>query len=224
LVAEIEAQNVMIKLNFQEKKIGLREENNLAILIKVEEDLQTIEEMEIEINLEIRKNHTMEIEILEEDPLETEVVVVEAIVTNLLEEEAVAEVDTVTTLLEEEAVAVVDTVTTLLEEEVVAVVDTVTTLLEEEVVAVVDMVTTLLEEEVVAVVDTVTNPRGIMVEVEVMETAMVETITEAETLVTNLIQAKNSTTERRIQVKNENLRIRATETTNVKLISFNYDM
>ena len=63
-----------------------------------------------------------------------------------------------------------------------------------------------------------------MVEVEVMETAMVETITEAETLVTNLIQAKNSTTERRIQVKNENLRIRATETTNVKLISFNYDM
>ncbi len=68
-------------------------------------------------------------------------------------------------------------------------------------VAVVDTVTTLLEEEVVAVVDTVTNPRGIMVEVEVMETAMVETITEAETLVTNLIQAKNSTTERRIQVK-----------------------
>jgi hypothetical protein len=111
---------------------------------------------------------------------------------------------------------------------VVAVVDMATTLLEEEVVAVVDTVTTLLEEEVEAEVDMVTNPRGIMVEdenmvttlleeeVEVMETAMVETITEAETLVANLIQAKNSTMERKTLGKNENLRIKVIEITNVK--------
>jgi len=111
LVVEIETKNVMVKFDFQEKKIGLREKSSLAILIEVEEDLQTREEMQIETNLEIRKNHTMEIEILEEDHLVTEAAEVEInMVTNLLEEEVVAVVDTVTNLLEEEAAAEVEAI------------------------------------------------------------------------------------------------------------------
>jgi hypothetical protein len=88
------------------------------------------------------------------------------------------------------------------------------------------MVTNLLEVEAM-----VTNPREIMVEVEnmvttlleeeeeeveVMETAMVETITGAGTQVTNLIQVKNFTTERRTLVKSENLRTKVIEITNVR--------
>ena len=159
---------LLVKFDFQEKKIGLREKNSLAIQIEAEEDLQQIEEMEIAINLEIRKNHTMEIEILEEGPLETEVE----------EAEAVAEVDTVTNLLEAEAVAEVDTATTLLEEEAAAEVEA------------------------------------------IMEIEMVETITEAETLGIDLTQAKNSLVERKILGKNENLRTKVTEITNVNLNNY----
>jgi hypothetical protein len=88
------------------------------------------------------------------------------------------------------------------------VVDTVTTLLVEGVVAEVDTATTLLEEEAAAEVEAI------------MEIEMVETITEAETLGIDLTQVKTSLVERKILGKNENLRTKVTEITNVNLNNY----
>ena len=108
LAVKIENQNVTIKLNFHEKKIGLREESNLAILIEVEENHRKRKKVKNETNMEIRKNHILAIETseVEVDLVATAEVEVENSVTNLLEinplETEVAEVETsmVTNLLE----------------------------------------------------------------------------------------------------------------------------
>ena len=95
LAVRIESQNVTIKLNFHEKKIGLREENNLAILTEVEENHRKRKKVKNETNMEIRKNHILAIETLEEeaalvDKIDLEVVEVESTVTDPLEEEVAA--------------------------------------------------------------------------------------------------------------------------------------
>ena len=66
------------------------------------------------------------------------------------------------------------------------------------------MVTNLLVTEEVAEAEEVED-----------ETEMGEIITEAETLEINQVQAKNSMEIRKVQVKNENPRIRVIEITNV---------
>ena len=208
LVGRIEDQNVVTKSNFLEKKTGLRGENSLVILIEVVEDLQRKVKMENEINMEIRKNHT-----LEEDRPETE------------EEEV--ETSTVTNLLEAEVAVVEATVTDLLETEVAVVEVMVTNLLETEKVvkeakaeAEAIMVTNPLEIEVVeAETSTVTNPlEEEVAEVEVItEIEAGEEIMEVVNPAINLTQVKNSMMERRTLGKNENLRTRVIETTNVKI-------
>ena len=52
------------------------------------------------------------------------------------------------------------------------------------------------------------------------ETEMVETITEAETLETNLAQVKSSMVIRKVLEKNENPKIRVNETTNANLSNY----
>ena len=87
LAVKIENQNVTIKLNFHEKKIGLREESNLAILIEVEENHRKRKKVKNETNMEIRKNHIRAIETpeAEVDLVAAAEVEVENSVTNLLE-------------------------------------------------------------------------------------------------------------------------------------------
>jgi len=204
-VVKIEGQNVLIKLNSREKKTVLRDENNLATQIEVEEDLQRIEMGKAEINMEIRKNHILEVDPLETKVAEVEEVEVEIMVTDHLETGVAVVEDTAIArlVIEKVEVEVIPLEIGVAEAET----NTVTNLLEIEE-EVETTVTNLLEEEVVEAEEE---------EVEaIMETAMVEIITEEETLVTNLIQAKNSMTERKTLVKNENLRIKVTEITNVK--------
>ena len=238
LVGRIEGQDVVIKSNFLEKKTDLRDENNLVILIEVVEDFQRKVKMENEINMEIRKNHTLEIGILEEGRPETEAGVVEInMVTNLLETEVAVVEATVTDPLEEEVAEVESMVTTLLEEEAaeVEVITEIIPLEIEEVEVEINMVTNLLEIEEAEVKAMVIDPLETVVEVAETSTvtnpleeevAEVEVITEIEAgeeimevvnPAINLTQVKNSMMERRTLGKNENLRTRVIETTNVKI-------
>tara|TARA_B100001996_G_scaffold289667_1_gene229858 strand:- start:247 stop:981 length:735 start_codon:yes stop_codon:yes gene_type:complete len=198
LVERIENQNVMIKLNSREKKIGLREENSLAILIEAEESLRKIKEMANETNMEIRKNHILAIEALEEgvalvDKIDLEVVEVESMVTDPLEEEVevVKEVEAEMILLETEA-AEVET----------------------------NMVTNLLVTEGVVEAEEVEVEVIMEIEVAEAETEMVETITEVETLGINRVQAKSSMAIKKDLAKNENPKIRVIEITNANLNNY----
>tara|TARA_B100000579_G_scaffold316698_1_gene266267 strand:+ start:206 stop:874 length:669 start_codon:yes stop_codon:yes gene_type:complete len=214
LVARIEDQNVVIKLNFQEKKTVLKGENSLAIQIEAEENRQRIGMVKTEINMEIRKNHILEIKIPEVDLLEKEVAEdeeeeVEVMVTVHLEKEVVEDENTVIDPLEIEKEAEV----ILLETEVAEVeTNMVTNLLEIEAEVAESMVTNLPEEEVAEA-----EEEEVAV---IMEIETVETIIEAETLGINRAQAKNSTVERKILVKSENPKIRAIEITNVNLNNY----
>ena len=58
------------------------------------------------------------------------------------------------------------------------------------------------------------------IEAEEVETEMVETITEAETLGINLVQAKSSMEIRKVLEKNENPKIRVIEITNANLSNY----
>ena len=212
LAVKIENQSVMIKLNFHEKKIGLREENSLAILIEAEESLQKIKGMVNETNMEIRKNHILAIETLEEevalvDKIDLEVVEVESTVTDPLEEEVAAVKE-----VEAEAITVTD-----LQEVEKAEAEMI--LLETEAAeGETSMVTNLLETEEEA--EEVEAEAIMEIEAGEAETEMVETITEAETLGINLVQAKSSMEIRKVLEKNENPKIRVIEITNANLSNY----
>ena len=107
LEVKIKSPKVKKKSNSQGRKIGLKDENNLATLIEAEGNLRKIGEMANETNMEIRKNHILAIEALEvgielvgkidqeeEDLLETEEEGAEInLVTNLQEIEEETEIE-----------------------------------------------------------------------------------------------------------------------------------